>query len=233
MYLASLNGLVALDLGGNMGVGRGLLHRHSKDSTDFESGSWLIRCGSTSHRDEMRCQMPGDLLLRQLRRFVRPRLLICSRETPVAEDAIRELAEPTWLTHIEQVPTGQFDVVWDADVLHDLVLEERLRLIARVDQALVVGGTWISVARDHLGKNPRWGHPLSPEEVTGYFSPAYHEVRQEVLLVGSTAAERMAFSTLVFTKHAAISATQLDLDLQGSIQAVATRRRALRVSAAQ
>lgn len=229
MYLASLNGLVALDLGGNMGVGRGLLHRHSKDSADFESGSWLIRCGSTSHRDELRCQMPGDLLLRQLRRFARPRLLICSRETPVADEAVRELAEPTWLTHIEQVPTGQFDVVWDADVLHELGLEERLRLIARIDRALAVGGAWISVARDHLGTNPRWGHPLSPEEVAGYFSPAYHEVHQEVLLVGSTAAERMAFSTLVFTKTSPISTAQLDLDLQGSIQAVAMRRRAQRL----
>lgn len=212
-----------------MGLGRGLLHRDSKGSADFESGSWLIRCGSTSHRDEMREQMPGDLLLRQLRRFAHPRLLICSRETPIVDEAVRELADPTWLTHIEQVPTGQFDVVWDADVLHGLELEERLRFIARIDQALPVGGTWISVARDHRGVNPSWGHPLSPEEVTSYFSPAYQEVRQEILLVGSVPAERMAFSTLVFTKRSPISPGQLDLDLQGSIEAVATRRRALRV----
>lgn len=213
-----------------MGVSRGLLHRRTNRSTEFESGSWLIRCGATSHRDELRRQMPGDLLVRQLRRFKRPRLLICSRAAPISEASLRELSEPTWLTDGTQVPLGQFDMVWDADVLHELPLDRRLGFIATLDGYLKVGGTWISVARDHLGSDPGWGYPLSPEEVTSYFSPAYQVVHQEVTSFGVGPKEAMNFTSLVFTKRAPISSQQLDLELQGSIEAIATRRRAHRTS---
>lgn len=211
-----------------MGVSRGLLHRRGHRAAEFESGSWLIRCGATSHRDELRRHMPGDLLVRQLRRFHRPRLLICSRAAPVPEATLRELAEPTWLSDGTQVPLGQFDLVWDADVLHELPLDHRLTFIATLDGYLKVGGSWITVSRDHLGSDPAWGYPLSPEEVTSYFSPAYQVVHQELTSFGVGPKETMNFATLIFTKRAAVSPQQLDLELQGSIEAIATRRRAHR-----
>ena len=207
---------------------RGLLYRGSTRKAEFESGSWLIRCGATSHRDELRRQVPGDLLVRQLRRFERPRLLICSRAVPLSESAVRELAEPTWLADAAQAPLGQFDVVWDADVLHELPLDLRLGFIAHVDSHLAIGGSWITISRDHHGTEPAWGHPLSPEEVTSYFCPAYQVVHQDVTRFGVGPKETMNFATLVFTKRRAIEPQQLDLELQSSIQAVATRRRGLR-----
>lgn len=213
-----------------MGVSRGLLHRRTTRNAEFESGSWLIRCGATSHRDELRRHMPGDLLVRQLRRFRRPRLLICSRSAPVDEAIVRELAYPTWLTDGTQVPLGQFDLVWDADVLHEVPLDHRLAFIATLDGYLRVGGSWISVSRDHLGTDPAWGYPLSPEEVTSYFTPAYQVVHQEVTSFGVGPKETMNFATLMFTKRTPISPQQLDLELQSSIEAIATRRRALRAS---
>jgi hypothetical protein len=174
--------------------------------------------------------MPGDLLVRQLRRFQRPRLLICSRAAPISESALRELAVPTWLSDGTQVPLGQFDVVWDADVLHELPLDHRLNFIATLDGYLKVGGSWISVSRDHLGSDPAWGYPLSPEEVTSYFSPAYQVVHQELTSFGVGPKETMNFATLIFTKRSPVLPQQLDLELQGSIEAVATRRRAHRAS---
>lgn len=208
-----------------MAARRGVLYKESTRSTEFESGSWLIRCGATSHQDELRRHLPGDLLLRQLRRLKVQQLLICDPTAQVDQEALGKVTSEVTFNTSHQPLFGQVDAVWDADVLHGLALEDRLELISWMDGSLRVGGYWICVARDHYGVDPGWGHPLSPEEVVGYFCPAYQVVHQEQLSVG-VGPHRMSFATLVFTKRTDIGATQLDFELQQSIERVAAQRRA-------
>ena len=204
---------------------RGVLYEGLDRGTEFASGSWLIRCGATSHREELRHHLPGDLLLRQVRRLRPANLLVCQDPATVDNHALRELTELLHLESPRRPLSSPVEAVWDGAALHGLTLEDRLDLISWVDASLRIDGHWISVACDHFGTNPAWGSPLSPEEVVGYFCPAYQVVHQEQLGIG-TGPHRMHFSTLVFRKRAAIERAQLDLDVHREIQDVAARRRA-------
>lgn len=204
---------------------RGVLFDESNRSTEFESGSWLIRCGGTSHREELRRHLPGDLVLRQLRRTRPKRLLLCDPGVVVDRSSLEQLVETVTSSGLAHPLDTPVDAVWDADRLHELPLEERLELISWVDRSLRVGGFWISVARDHFGRDPAWGYPISPEELVGYFSPAYQVFHQEQLSLGA-GLHKMTFSALVFTKRCDIRRPQLDLELQRSIEEVAALRRA-------
>lgn len=204
---------------------RGVLYEGLDRGTEFASGSWLIRCGATSHREELRHHLPGDLLLRQVRRLRPATLLVCNDSFHVDHEALRELTQPIWMEHPRSPLSAPVAAVWDGAALHGIPLEDRLDLISWVDAWLHVGGHWISVACDHFGTDPAWGSPLSPEEVVGYFCPAYQVVHQEQLGIG-TGLHRMQFSTLVFRKRAAIERAQLDLDVHRAIEDIAARRRA-------
>lgn len=192
---------------------------------EFESGSWSLRCGASSHGEMLRRHLPGDLFLRQLRRLGGDRVLVCSTDVPVDRKALSNLARVTWLNSGWQLLEGACDIIWDADLLHRFALPERLELIAHLDRGLRVGGSWVSIARDHSGEDPRAGYPLSPEELAGYFSPSYQISYQEDLPMGAGEVETMTFATLVLTKLRPIPPSQLDLDLQRSIEGVAARRR--------